>query len=97
MQRSKKVWGHDAEEFKPDRHLDGQHIKLSAFLNPVFNAGSRTLLRKPMANLNMKIVSYLLSQYRFEDALNHDGRAKYTLMRSMRICFYTNVSFRSMQ
>jgi len=56
--------------------LDGQHIKLSAFLNPVFNAGARTLLRKPMEILCMKIVlAYLLSRYKFEDALNHDGLA----------------------
>jgi len=96
IQRSKNVCGNDAKEFNPEQHLDGQHIKLSEFLNPVFNAGSRTLLRKPMANLNMKIVlAYLLSRYRFEDALNHDGRAKYTIVRSMRGGFYTNISFRS--
>lgn len=96
MQRSKKVWGHDAEEFKPERHLDGQHIKPSAFLNPVFNAGARTCLGKPMAILNIKIVlAYLLPRYTFEDALNHDGRAKYTLVRSMKGGFYTNISFRS--
>ena len=52
MNRSKLIWGKDADEFKPERWLkNGNLISKTAFEYPVFNGGPRTCLGKKMAEL----------------------------------------------
>ena len=89
--RSETRWGKDYAEFKPERFL-GQS-EPSAFLYPVFNAGYRTCLGKPMAIMNMKLVlAYLLPRFDFVEAMPHSGAYKWTLVRSMRDGFFVKVS-----
>lgn len=50
MQRSKLTWGDDADEFKPERFLDGNKlISRSPSEFPVFYGGPRTCLGRKMA------------------------------------------------
>ncbi|KAF7941883.1 uncharacterized protein EAE97_006720 [Botrytis byssoidea] len=50
MNRSRSIWGEDADDFRPERWLDdGVIISKSAFEYPVFNGGPRTCLGKKMA------------------------------------------------
>ncbi|TGO17082.1 hypothetical protein BTUL_0021g00820 [Botrytis tulipae] len=50
MNRSRLIWGEDADDFRPERWLDdGVIISKTAFEYPVFNGGSRTCLGKKMA------------------------------------------------
>lgn len=60
MNRSKELYGYDADIFKPERWLDGDgsfHPR-SAFEFPVFNGGPRACLGKKMAEL---MAMYLLA------------------------------------
>merc|ERR1712046_378811 len=52
MGRSKKIWGEDAEDFKPERWLSRDFPSLYAY--PVFNAGPRECLGKRLAWVEMK-------------------------------------------
>jgi cytochrome P450 len=66
---SPKIWGPDAEEFKPARWIeaDGTCRKEDHFKFPAFNAGPRLCLGMEMANLEMKVVlGVLLRKFRFE-------------------------------
>ncbi|THV45019.1 hypothetical protein BGAL_0542g00060 [Botrytis galanthina] len=50
MNRSRSIWGEDADDFRPERWLDdGVIILKTAFEYPVFNGGPRTCLGKKMA------------------------------------------------
>lgn len=50
MNRSRSIWGEDADDFRPERWLDdGVIISKTAFEYPVFNGGPRTCLGKKMA------------------------------------------------
>eukprot|EP01064_Diplonema_japonicum_P034097 TRINITY_DN694_c7_g1_i1.p1 TRINITY_DN694_c7_g1~~TRINITY_DN694_c7_g1_i1.p1 ORF type:complete len:519 (+),score=157.92 TRINITY_DN694_c7_g1_i1:63-1559(+) len=51
--RYKKLWGDDAEEFNPERWMDGRTY--DDFMHPSFNAGPRLCLGKSMAILEGKI------------------------------------------
>jgi len=89
--RSEARWGKDYAEFKPERFLS--QSEPSAYLFPVFNAGYRTCLGKPMAIMNMKLIlAYLLPRFDFAEAEPHSGAGKWTLVRSMRDGFFVSVS-----
>lgn len=72
MGRNRNVWGDDAEEFKPERWLDGSSDppklkNVSAFRFTAFNAGPRTCLGMNLAMLEMEAVTAaLLRSFRFE-------------------------------
>jgi len=53
MGRSTKIWGEDAEQFKPDRWLD-MATPVDAYSYPVFHAGPRECLGKRLAQVEMK-------------------------------------------
>ncbi|XP_078433506.1 cytochrome P450 94B3-like [Wolffia australiana] len=60
MGRMERLWGKDAEEFRPSRWLDAEEmemVKVSPFKYPVFQAGPRVCLGKDMAFVQMKYVS----------------------------------------
>lgn len=67
MNRSRLIWGADAEEFKPERWLeDGNLISRSASEYPVFNGGPRTCLGKKMAELvAIQVIAVLVSKFDF--------------------------------
>lgn len=53
INRSKEIYGSDADQFRPDRWIDkdGKFVNRSAFEFPVFNGGPRACLGKRMAEL----------------------------------------------
>ena len=74
MGRSKKIWGEDADQFKPERWLATTNagsvsvISKTAYEFPVFNGGPRSCLGKKMAELlAVKIVSSLVWRYEFKE------------------------------
>ena len=65
-QRMPSVWGEDAEEYKPERWLDGKAAKIDTYVFPAFNAGPRLCLGKNMALLEAKTcLLTLFARYRF--------------------------------
>ncbi|VAH50279.1 unnamed protein product [Triticum turgidum subsp. durum] len=69
MGRMKFLWGDDAEEFRPDRWLDGDGVFVpeSPYKFTAFQAGPRICLGKEFAYRQMKIfAAVLLCLYRFE-------------------------------
>eukprot|EP00754_Rhynchopus_humris_P022249 Rhum_TRINITY_DN14778_c3_g1::Rhum_TRINITY_DN14778_c3_g1_i3::g.115860::m.115860 len=65
-QRMPSVWGADAEEYKPERWLDGRAAKIDTHMFPAFNAGPRLCLGKNMALLEAKTcLLTLFARYRF--------------------------------
>jgi cytochrome P450 len=52
MNRSRIIWGEDADDFKPERWLEEGQLKTkTAFEFPVFNGGTRMCLGKKMAEV----------------------------------------------
>ncbi|KAL9076620.1 MAG: hypothetical protein Q9161_000952 [Pseudevernia consocians] len=80
MGRSKKTWGDDADEFRPERWLtavdEGQALTLktvSAFAFPVFNGGPRACLGKRMAELlAVHVVASLIWKYEFTEVFDKE-------------------------
>lgn len=81
MGRSTLIWGDDALVFRPERWLDyGEDasgkptlITVSAYANPVFNAGPRTCLGKKMAELlAVSVIAALVWEYEFEEVREKD-------------------------
>lgn len=78
MNRSKRIWGEDADDFKPERWLmpgtDGQPPTLltkSAFEFPVFNGGPRACLGKKMAEmLAVYVIANLVWNYNFTEVVD---------------------------
>ncbi|KAL6127034.1 hypothetical protein ACLB2K_075079 [Fragaria x ananassa] len=69
MGRMKYIWGDDAEEFRPERWLDGNgnFKEENPFKFIAFNAGPRICLGKDYSYLQMKIFSaVLLTNYIFK-------------------------------
>jgi cytochrome P450 len=68
MNRSKLIWGHDSEDFRPDRWIeDGNFISKTASEYPVFNGGPRTCLGKKMAELvAVQVIATLVSKFDIE-------------------------------
>eukprot|EP00797_Seminavis_robusta_P024955 Sro428_g140930.1 methylcoclaurine 3'-hydroxylase isozyme 1 (281) ;mRNA; r:55286-56128 len=72
MGRNSRIWGSDACEFKPSRFLNRKEP--TPFQFPVFNAGRRLCLGKPMALNTLKLtVAYLVQRFEFEDLQGHNG------------------------
>ncbi|CAN4125729.1 unnamed protein product [Withania somnifera] len=65
MGRMKFIWGDDAEEYKPERWLDGDGFfrQESPFKFTAFQAGPRICLGKEFAYRQMKIFSAVLLRY----------------------------------
>lgn len=92
MGRKEELWGENALQFKPDRFL---HVKEpSPFKYPVFNAGPRMCLGKPLALMNMKLAMAILltSEFEIVDRIGHSGEYLWTLVESMKDGFEVNVS-----
>lgn len=69
MNRSRLIWGADADVFKPERWLldNGTLISKSASGYPVFNGGPRTCLGKKMAELvAVQVIATLVMKFDFE-------------------------------
>ena len=91
MGRDKTIWGDDAMEFKPERFLNIKEPSMYKY--PVFNAGPRTCLGKPLALSTMKLtLAYLLPKFNFRDSIGHSGEYKWTMVRSMKNGFHVDVS-----
>ena len=73
--RSKCIWGHDADIFRPERwFVNGSNTILktvSAFEFPVFNGGPRSCLGKKMAELlAVSVLANLVWKYDFEESFH---------------------------
>lgn len=77
MNRSKNIWGQDADDFRPSRWLldddQGANIPtlktMSAYEFPVFNGGPRSCLGKKMAELlAVHVIASLVWKFEFEEA-----------------------------
>lgn len=68
MNRSKLIWGDDADSFKPERWLEnGVFVSKSAFEYPVFNGGPRTCLGKKMAEVvAVQVIATFVLEFRFD-------------------------------
>jgi cytochrome P450 len=69
MQRSKLTWGQDADEFRPERWLDGngRFVARSAAEFPVFYGGARACLGRKMAEgIAAQVVPSLVWAFEFE-------------------------------
>lgn len=67
MNRSRLIWGADADDFRPGRWLEnGNLISRSASEYPVFNGGPRTCLGKKMAELvAIQVIATLVVKFEF--------------------------------
>lgn len=80
MGRSKKIWGDDADDFRPERWLiaeDGGESwtlkMMSAFAFPVFNGGPRACLGRRMAELlAVHVIASLIWKYDFAEVFDKD-------------------------
>jgi len=94
---SSKLWGDDADQFRPERFLDGpkKNIEPSTFQYPIFNAGPRLCLGKPLALMNMKLaMAVLLPKFKFEDEVGHSGDYEWSLVQKMKDGFVVSVNCR---
>jgi len=72
MGRSEKIWGPDAEEFRPERWLELERAP-DAYHFPAFHAGPRECLGKRLAQVEMKTALLsLLRKFKFELAVSPD-------------------------
>jgi cytochrome P450 len=91
MGRNSQVWGQDAQQFKPERFLNT--TEPTPYLYPVFNAGKRFCLGKPMAIHTLKLtLAYLVPRFRFEDKQGHPGTYNWSLVKKMKGGFLVTVS-----
>jgi cytochrome P450 len=89
--RSKSIWGPDALDFDPDRFLNVKEP--NAFKFPMFNAGPRMCLGRPLALMNMKLaMSILLPLFDFVDINGHSGEYQWNLVEAMKGGFEVQVS-----
>ena len=78
MDRSKQIWGEDADIFRPERwltsHVEGKQrtlVSKTAFEFPVFNGGPRACLGKKMAELlAVYVLASLVWNYEFTEVLD---------------------------
>lgn len=75
MNRSKLIWGDDADAFKPQRWLEnGVFVSKSAFEYPVFNGGPRTCLGKKMAEVvAVQVIATFVLEFQFDPV---DGKER---------------------
>mmetsp|Transcript_6055 Transcript_6055/g.9176 ORF Transcript_6055/g.9176 Transcript_6055/m.9176 type:complete len:522 (+) Transcript_6055:23-1588(+) len=92
MGRKEDIWGSDALHFKPERFL--KEKEPSTFKFPVFNAGPRMCLGKPLALMNMKLTMAILltSGLQLDDKKGHSGDYLWSLVQSMKGGFPIHVS-----
>jgi cytochrome P450 len=85
MNRSKLIWGVDADQFRPERWLeDGNLISKSASEYPVFNGGPRTCLGKKMAELvAIQVIATMVMKFDFEAVDNKERISKNSLTLPM--------------
>eukprot|EP00051_Salpingoeca_urceolata_P013092 m.163660 g.163660 ORF g.163660 m.163660 type:complete len:565 (+) comp17695_c1_seq3:212-1906(+) len=59
MARQTSIWGADADQFRPDRWLDGEgkYQRVDPFLYPVFQPGPRQCLGINLAQLEVKVLT----------------------------------------
>ena len=79
--RSKKSWGDDADDFRPERWLvsgegGGSTLKsVSSYEYPVFNAGPRLCVGKKMAELlAVYVIANLVWKYEFQECFGNAKR-----------------------
>lgn len=84
MGRKEDAWGDNAMQFKPERFLEMGEP--SQYKLPVFNAGPRLCLGRPLALMNMKLAMSMLltSGFTFEDRAGHSGEYFVTLVQCMK-------------
>lgn len=98
--RSESIWGKDALLFIPERFFHGKEgddivrqkdtrnrkvQEPSPFKFPMFNAGPRMCLGKPLALMNMKLtMAMLLPVFKFNDKKRHNGEYVFGLVQSMK-------------
>lgn len=91
MLRKEETWGDDALQFKPERFLNEKET--SPFKYPVFHAGPRTCLGKPLALMNMKLAMSIMltSEFKIMDRIGHTGEYLWTLVESMKDGFEVQI------
>lgn len=85
MNRSRLIWGDDADIFRPERWLEnGNLISKTAFEYPVFNGGPRTCLGKKMAELvAVQVIATLVLKFDFKAADERERISKNSLTLPM--------------
>jgi len=85
MNRSRLIWGPDADEFRPERWLeDGNLISKTASEYPVFNGGPRTCLGKKMAEfVAIQVIATLVLKFNFTPVDNEERISKNSLTLPM--------------
>lgn len=67
MARSPRIWGEDADSFRPDRWLESTFKEKTAYEWPVFHAGPRNCLGKNLARAELAFsLVHLLRRFEFE-------------------------------
>ncbi|TQS35918.1 hypothetical protein Golomagni_03646 [Golovinomyces magnicellulatus] len=98
MNRSRLIWGEDADDFKPERwiHNNNTFKPRSVFEFPVFNGGPRICLGKKMAeSLAVQTIATLILRFDFE-LLDHEERiSKTSLTLPMKDGFPCRVKVRT--
>jgi len=90
MGHSEKIWGDDAFKFDPERFVNRKEPSLYQY--PVFNAGPRTCLGKPLALMTIKLtLAFLLPRFEFADKLGHSGACNWKMVLSMKDGFLVDV------
>ena len=80
--KNPQVWGSSVSEFRPERFLDAKEP--SPFRYPMFNAGPRMCLGRPLALMNMKLaMAMLVPLFDFQDTQGHSGNYQWTLVQKM--------------
>lgn len=108
MGRSRRIWGADSEQFKPDRWLSAVgsvDLQKSAFEFPVFNGGPRICLGKKLAELlAVAVLARLTWRYEFTEVVEKslggsgvggDRKSQNSLTLPMEHGLPVNVTFRS--
>ncbi len=77
--KSKNIWGDDAESFHPDRWIseEGKFIVRSAAEYPVFNGGKRTCLGQRMAeHMAIQVITAMVTEFDFIPAYETERVSK---------------------
>jgi cytochrome P450 len=96
MNRSRLIWGEDADIFKPERWLEhGNLISKTAYEYPVFNGGPRTCLGKKMAEVvAVQVIATLVSKFDFKAVDDCERISKNSLTLPMEGGLPCHVSLR---
>ncbi|KAI1272897.1 cytochrome P450 [Xylaria sp. FL0933] len=87
MNRSKRLWGEDADVFKPERWFteDGKLMAKSSSEFPVFYGGPRTCLGKRMAEIiATQVIATMLLMFEFTPAYEGERISKTSLTLPMK-------------